>query len=78
MIATYFLRSKQDWEQFAKEFGILLGIDDPESPELYQLVHTLEGAKDRIEKVKCEEPKSNLGTRDCVEEENVFLNPFRL
>lgn len=81
MIATYFLRSKQDWEQFAKEFGILLGIDAPESPELYQLVHTLAGtpgAKNRIEKVKCEEPKSNLGTRDCIEEENVFLNPFRV
>lgn len=49
-----------------------------QSRQNYQLVHTLEGAKDRIEKVKCEEPKSNLGTRDCVEEENVFLNPFRL
>lgn len=58
----------------------MLGIDDPEFPEIHQLVHTLEGspgAKNRMEKAQCEEPESNLGTQDGVEEENVFLSPFR-
>lgn len=81
MIATYFLRSKPDWGKFAEEFRIVLGIDEPEFPEIYQLVQTLEGspgAKNRMEKAQCEEPESNLRTCDGVKEENVFLSPFRV
>ena len=43
VIATDFLRSKQDWEKFPEEFRILLATDNPGPPDLYQLVHTLEG-----------------------------------
>ena len=71
-MAIYFLRSKQVLEIYAEEFKIVLGIDNPGSLCLYQLIPTWGNFRskkiNKMEKSQCEKPKVDLRTHDCVEE----------